>query len=337
LQTIDPGDISQPVLVTGANGFIGQRLVARLLTAGLQVRVMTRSTQKSLALWGQAVEIVAADIADAAAVAGAMQGIGTVFHLAAHVSDWDPGGLKNRAIHAGSRMIFSTAAAAGARTILVSSIAVYGEASGRDICPEDHPYGRPRSPYDHSKQVQETLAWAAVKDEGLKLVVIRPAVVYGPGSKAWVDEAVKSLRAGGPLLIDGGDCNAGLVYVENVIDMLIKAAAAPAALGRTYNACDGLDVSWRRYFTDLACLAGLPPPQSMPLSVARMKAFAYEMTWRLLRMQTRPPLTRGAVDTMVANFRIPIDRARRELGYEPRVAYEEGMAAVSEYMRQTYR
>ncbi len=163
--------------------------------------------------------------------------------------------------------------------------------------------------------------------------IVRPVNVFGPGSGPWVRDVADQLRSGLPTLIAGGDQDAGLTYVDNVAEVLVRAAGHPAAVGRVYNANDAHGVTWRRYFSDLAELIGAPDPRSLPRWTADAMATVCEAIWRASRRKGRPPITHEALNLVGSHHRVPIGRARRELGYEPGVAYAEGLAAVAASLR----
>jgi nucleoside-diphosphate-sugar epimerase len=325
--------VSGPALVTGASGFIGRRLVARLCADGVPLRALVLPGENVVGVLPAAVEIFRGDVTDAVTVCAAARGAGSLFHLAAVVSDWGAEDLHRRVTVEGTSNVLSAVEPA-TRVVLASSVVVYGDALRREVCTEDLPWGRPVGAYSRSKQAQERLAWELAHGRRLALTVVRPSNVYGPGSKPWVHDVVAQLRKGLPSLLSGGAQNAGLCHVDNVVDLLMLAASSPAAAGRAYNACDALDVTWRRYFSDLATMVGAPPPRSIPWVLAKAGATVCEPLWRLARARSRPPLTHEALNLVGSDFRIPIDRARDDLGWAPRVSYEEGMASVAAYLRE---
>jgi nucleoside-diphosphate-sugar epimerase len=324
--------LAQPVVVTGATGFVGRWLVRRLVADGHYVRALVLPDEPVRGLWDGPVEVIRGDVTDRDAVAKTMRHAGTIFHLAARVGDWGDEECFQTVTVGGTENVLSASGAANARIVLTSSSVVYGDRLGREVCDEDHPFGEAPGPYSRAKQDQEALAWMLARDRGLKLTVVRPANVFGAVSGPWVRDAAAVLRRGLPALIDGGGQNAGLCYVENLVDLLLLAASRPEAEGRAYNVCDGSDVTWRRYFSDLAQLLGARPPRSIPLGLAKALAAAAEALWR--RSAARPPLTREAVNIVGAHHRLPIDRAREELGFEPRVTYQEAMRALGKYIRE---
>lgn len=325
--------LAEPVVVTGATGFIGRWLVRRLTAAEYYVRALVLPDEPVAGLWDGPVQVVRGDITDSAVVAQAMRHAGTVFHLAAAVSDWGEASWFQRVTVGGTENVLSAAGVASARIVVVSSYVVYGDQIPRAVCHEDLPFGRPLGPYSRAKQAQETVTWRLAAERDLQVTVVRPANVFGGGCRPWVRDAVAELRRGVPALVDGGDRDAGLCYVENLVDLLLLAAAHPAAVRRVYNACDESGVTWRQYFTDLARLAGARRPRSIPGGLAWAAAGAAEALWRWRRWPGRPPLTREAVNLVGADNQVPIARARAELGFVARVDYPQAMTALGAYLR----
>jgi nucleoside-diphosphate-sugar epimerase len=332
---MEAGDkIAQPVLVTGATGFIGRRVVHKLLQKGIDVKVLALPDEAIPSEWSGKVETVRGSISDPRAVEEAAAGAQTIVHLVAIVTDWGDEKKYWEVTVEGSRLIFEQVVKNQARVVLASSIAVYGDNIHRRSCPEDTPYGKTLGPYSRTKQAQEKLAWDYYKNKNMKLSVVRPANVYGPGSGPWLHDVIDVLQSGSPGLISGGEMNAGLAYVDNVADVLILAASTERAIGRAYNACDGLDVTLRQYFTDIAHMIGLGKPKSLPAPLAVIGAYLMEGVYKLFGIQKRPLITREALNLVGSDNRIPIDRMKNELGYTPQVSYAEGLQRIREYIDQ---
>lgn len=327
--------IPEPILVTGATGFIGRALVARLVAEGYRPRAFVLPGDAVPIEWGDDVEIHTGDVAHRSSVAKALDGVSTAFHLAAFVGDWGRPDDHDRVTVRGTENVLSDAAKRNVRCILASSIVVYGDRIGRDVCDEEHPFGHPLGPYSRSKQAQERIAHRLEETQSLQVTIVRPANVYGPGSVPWVDKAAEALASGLPSLIGDGRLDAGLTYVDNVVDVMVRAAERPATVGRVYNASDENGVTWLRYFTELAEIVGAPPPKKLNRRLASVAATGLDGTWRLLRRRDRPPLTREALNLVGSHHRIPIAKARNELGYEPRVSYKQGMVEVTRYVAQS--
>ena len=167
--------------------------------------------------------------------------------------------------------------------------------------------------------------------------MVRPANVYGPRSGPWLHDVINVLKSGAPGLISGGKMNAGLAYVDNVADILILAGTLEKAVGKAYNACDGMDVTWGEYFTDIAQMIGAKKPKSIPRPLAACGAYILEAIWKFLSIEKRPPVTREALNLIGSDNRIPIERIRKELGYEPKISYVEGLKRIKEYIDKEMR
>ncbi len=321
-------------LVTGATGFIGSSLVKRLRREGHAVRALVLRGDTPDPDWDKDVEIVRGDVAASGDVSRAVAGVDAVFHLAAVVGDWGTETLFRRVTVEGTRNVLAAAAGASARVVLASSIVVYGDRLGRETCVEDTPHGRAYGPYSRAKQVQEILAQEWL-ERGADIRIVRPANVYGAGSRIWVDEVIRLLLKGAPTLVSGGVRDAGLVHVDNVVDILLRAASDLAPSGGVYNACDDLGISWQRYMGDLAAIASAARPRSAPSWLVWTAATMMEPLWRAAGARQRPPLTREAVHLISADIKTPAVKAHEDLGHRCLVDYTTAMAAIPDYAIRT--
>lgn len=328
------GKIAEPVLVTGATGFIGSRVVHKLLQNRVAVKILALPGEIVPVEWTEHTEIVRGSISDPQAVEKAAAGAKTIIHLVAIVTDWGDEKKYWEFTVEGSRLIFEQALKNEARVVLASSIVVYGDKIHSQPCPEETAYGKTFGPYSRTKQAQEKLAWDYYNNKSMKLTVVRPANVYGPRSGPWLHDVINVLKSGSPGLVSGGKMNAGLAYVDNVADILILAGSTAKAIGRAYNAADGADVTWNKYFTDIAAMIGVKNPKSIPRPLASFGAYLFEGIWKLLGIQKRPLITREALNLIGSDNRIPIDRVKKELGYTPQVSYVEGLKRIKEYIEK---
>ncbi len=320
-----------PVLVTGAGGFIGRRLLNRLLAEGSEVVALdVISCPESLAEVKN-LNWVVGDICDAGLLDKTVSSCAMVFHLAAMVGDWGERELHQRVTVEGTRFLFDAAMKHGARVLLASSIVVYGEKLGQGVCHEGLAHGQPFGPYSEAKQAQERLAHAYLQ-RGVDVRTVRPANVYGAGSKPWVEELCAELKKGIPALIGGGNFNAGLVHVDNLVDIMMRAARVTQGRGQIYNAADEEYITWKKYMTDLAKICGAPSPRSIPRVLAESLAGVSEPVYRLLKITQRPPLTREALNLVGSDHRVSVDKAHRELSYKQLTDYQQGIAEVRDYL-----
>jgi nucleoside-diphosphate-sugar epimerase len=316
------------ILITGAAGFIGSHLTSRLLSQNKPIRALALPSEKIPAEWEERVEVVRGDIRNPADVEKAVRGTDLIFHLAAVTLDTGPKELHHAVTVEGTRHIMEAAARHQAKVILASSVTVYGVKIQTDQLDEDLEWGAPAGFYSTHKQLQEKLAREIADTQKVELVVIRPGNVYGPGGLQWVVSALREIQRGTPPIIGGGNGDCGFVYVDNLVDAMLLAAENPNAVGRVYNIADGYGLTWKRYFNDLARAAKAPKPKEIPLWVGRLLANTVEPIWYGLKIKGRPPITYEAFNLVSSNHRFPITRAQKELGYQPRVSYEEAMREI---------
>lgn len=325
------GDEKQTVVVTGGPGFIGRRVVKRFLDRGAQVRSFSLPGEAAPPEWGARAQLLYGDVCNAGDVANAVRGANIVIHLAAVVGV--PGEYERQwaIIAEGTRNVCNAAADNGARVVVASSIAVYGDNIQRHVCREDDGFGAWQGAYGRAKQGQETIALEIAAERGVPTTIIRPANVYGlGGTSAWGDRFIDLIKAtGGAVIGEAERNNAGLVYVENLADAIVLAATADAAVGRIYNVCDEAPVTWRRYTDDLARIAGKPAPPALPLEPLRLAALANEDPARRVGPKDLTVPTLEGLNLVGYDNRFSSERIRRELGWRPRVAYAEAIAAMA--------
>jgi nucleoside-diphosphate-sugar epimerase len=324
------------MLVTGASGFLGGRLVQTLAERGEPVRILARGSSDLRHLSRLQIHIVRGDLGDAAALAEAMRGVRVVYHCAACSTDWAAPSTYLTANVVGTQNVLDAAVRAGSveRFLHVSTTDVYGYP--RLPCDESAPMRDVELPYNRTKIQGEEAVWRAHREHGLPVTVVRPATIYGPRGKDFVVEIASLLRQGMMMLIDGGVARGGFSYVDNVAAAMIAGAASPATVGRAYNLCDETGMTWREYTDALAHALGCNRAWlALPFSAAMALGAAMEAPYRLLKVSKRPLLTRHAVYLLGREQEFPAARAREEFGFVPRISFAEGMARSAEWVRSS--
>lgn len=301
------------VLVTGAGGFIGSRVVHRLASAdGIEVVAGRRDGRPD-----PVATTVRADVTDPGSMRDALAGVDAVVHCAY--------GDATVTVE-GTRTVLAAAADAGvARVVHLSSIAVYGSATGEVT--ENRPYDRQASGYGAWKIAAEEAVLAA----SVPSVCLRPTIVYGPGSELWVDKPLRRLRSGrwgtfGPL--GEGTCNP--VHVDDVA-AAVEAGLRTGATG-AFNVNGTETLTWNDWFRRLAAADGrttLPDVgaartrwrtvAALPLRVAARAVPSYDPPY-LLGVPASSELT---LFGLRATY--PIAAAQAALGWSPRVPLAEGL------------
>ncbi|MGF1466177.1 MAG: NAD-dependent epimerase/dehydratase family protein [Sandaracinaceae bacterium] len=313
------------VAITGIGGFIGRRAAVRFRERGLTVRGLEVDERARAPLLDQGWDVRAGDVTDRSAVRPFVEGADVVLHAAALVREDGPRRLFEHVNVGGTRVVAQACAAAGvARLVHLSSVMVYGF----DYPPavdEEGPFpALLTNPYCATKLKSEGVA-LAVDGDGTGVVVLRPGDVYGPGSEPWVERPIRLMRQGLFVLPDEGQGVINHLHVDNLIDAVFLALEGDV-LSVPINVTDGVATSCREYFTRLAAWAGLPPPPHAPSALLRPAFGALSLGARLLRRE--PAARPAALRYLQRPHAYSIERARRMLGYQPRIDLAQGLAAL---------
>ena len=323
---------SPTALVTGATGFVGGRLAAALAGSGYRVRALTRRGSGLEALERLGVEVVRGDLADPASLRSAAQGASVVFHAAGRVSDWGPREAFLRTNAEGTRNVVAACREAGvARLVHLGSLTVLGLPRDGRVVSEETPTAQPARGdfYTESKLLAERWVVEAHGKGGLATTVVRPGAIWGPGDPNVIPRVARLLRRGAMPLVDGGRNLLGLTHVANLVHGLLLAAESGAAAGRLYHVTDGEEITAREALDAIADALGVRRPRlPLPFGLVLGAAALVEAASRALGRTSPPPVTRYGVRFVSCHARYDVGRARRELGYEPVVAFREGVTSL---------
>ena len=321
--------LGQTVLVTGATGFLGQALVRRLAADGVHVRALARRLERARAIRDlPGVTITLGDIRNEDDMRAAVEGCAVVFHVAAAL-----GGSYDAQYAAnvmGTQTVADVAARAGAgRFVHVSTISVYGYRNREDVTEATLP-DPGADPYHRTKLAAEHTVRAVSRLHGLPYTIIRPSMIYGPGSNAWTAGMFQLARLNPTPLIGSGDGSAYPIYVDDVVDLLATVATHPAAVGETFNCTPDPSPTWREFLGAYARLAGhqsfVRVPVELLLPLAR----------RLGRLAPGNQLA-DVPDVLLLLQRYVtyrMDKARDLLGWQPQVSLDDGIARCAPYLRE---
>lgn len=318
-------------LVSGATGFLGGFLLARLHEKGFRVRALVRRTRDCSGLSGSGIDLCEGDILDRPSLVRAMEGQQLVFHTAGKVSD-----LGNRrefwqANVEGTANVVSACLDVGVKRLVhVSSLTVLGLPRSSRWVDEKTPLARAaRDPYTLSKIAAEKLVRGAHGKNGLETVVIRPGVIWGPGDPTFLPRFIALLRRGRLVLVGGGGNQLALSHVENLSQGIVQAALTPAAAGQVYHLTDGEEITARSAFSALARVLGVAAPRlSLPFAFVYFLAANMELFARWRGAANPPAFSRYGVRLVACDGRYDIGKAQKELGYLPSVTFSQGIAAL---------
>jgi nucleoside-diphosphate-sugar epimerase len=303
------------VLVTGAGGFIGGRLVERLvLECGARVRAQARSPAGTFRLARFPLEIVRGDVTDRAFLAEVVSGCDVVFHCAYGTR----GSQRRRARvnREGTRRLLEASARAGVgRLVHLSTLMVYGRTPDGDLT-EEAPRRRMGEAYADSKRQAEAAALTFARRGTLPVAVLQPTAVYGPYGGVWTARVLDQLRSGRVILVDSGRGLANAVYVDDLVSAMLLAAVEPAAVGEAFLVSGEEPATWQEFYGHFEAM--LEGSRTVPMTAAEARA-----EWR--RQRRAHP---WALSGLLAEVRA--DRGLRERLFETRElrALREAASAV---------
>ncbi len=314
----------QRVLVLGGSGFIGQRVV-RALAAGDWASPV--SVSRHAAAGGGAAHLQF-DATDAAQLRRALDGVGGIVNCIAG---------DNASILDSARVLFAAAADLPQRPRIVhlSSLAVYGDAEG-DL-DETAVSGSHLSPYGAAKLAAERLATPT-----LSLVILRPGIVYGPGSTQWTSRIARFLEAhrlGDLGRIGDGYCN--LVYVDDTVEAIVRALRLPGIEGRIFNLSLPQPPTWNEYLIRYAKALGAVPVTRVTKRSLRVQTKLLAPPQKILELvigKVSPQLARRLPEAMPPSLvrlfsqeiRMKVDAAEQALGMRW-TALDEGLIAAAQW------
>lgn len=323
--------MAETAFVTGGSGFIGGRLIERLVDEGVNVRALARSEESAQRVAALGAEPAHGDIADPRSVAEAALGAKVAFHLAARLGEWGPWEEFERGNVTGTLNALAACAGTGVRRFVHCGTEAALMAGEPLVQVDETAPLRPdsRAPYPATKAKAEQVVRDANR-EGIETVVVRPRFVWGRGDTTLLPEMVATVEAGRWAWIGGGRNLTETTHVDNVVEGLLL-AAEKGAPGEAYFVTDGEPVVFREFVTALFETQGVEAPdRTIPAWAAVPLARVCEAAWRLLPLRGEPPMTTFRAWILTQECTIEIAKARRELGYTPIVTQAQGLAELHE-------
>ena len=326
---------NQKILITGVTGFIGRHVAQRLLREKRgTVRGLARDPAKARDVSGLAsagLELSVGDLRDFASLQRAVQGCSVVINGAAQVASVAERRTFEESNVMGTENLLRASAAAGVRRFVhLSSVAVFGLAISGEV-DDQSPRSHSGDPYCDTKLDSEEIVLRYHREGRIPVTVLRPSIVYGPGSIHWTVIPLKRIKKGKMFVLDGGRGNLNYVYVDNLVDAILLAAEDDRALGEAFIVNDGV-TTWRRYCDAYAHMAGSKPVPSIPLWRAKLWLHYRNLLAALRGEAYRiPPNGLGFLVTRAVFRQTHIEQT---LGHRSRVNMEEGLQRTEAWCRQ---
>jgi nucleoside-diphosphate-sugar epimerase len=320
------------VALTGASGYTGGRLLEALRARGDEVAVLVRPASVSETLRSRASRVVEGSLGDAGAASRLVEGVDAVLHVAAvYRTAGHPDSYYREVNVVGTERLLEAAARSGVRRFVhTSTVGVHGHVE-RPPADENAPFA-PGDIYQETKAEAEALALDFHRRRGLPVAVVRPGAIYGPGETRFL-KLFRAIARGRYAIVGSGRTFYHPVFIDDLVAGFLLALERPEAVGESFLICGPSYVSQ----ADLAALiakhtGGRVLPFRIP---ARPLQWAGDLVEAIcVPLGLEPPLHRRRVDFWTKSRAFTIEKARRLLGYDPKVDLDEGIARTAAWYRE---
>jgi nucleoside-diphosphate-sugar epimerase len=322
----DESDVNGLTLVTGATGFTGSHLVRALAADGQAVRVLARSAARAREALPEGVEIIEGDLTDPVAVARAVEGTRTVYHIAAMYRQAKHRDADYARVHVdATRLLLEAACDDGVeRFVHCSTVGVHGHVASPPAG-EEAPFG-PGDVYQRTKLDGELLARSYHGRRGLAVTVARPTAIYGPGDQRLL-KLFRMIARRRFVVLGRGDIFYHMVHVDDLVRGLRLLGTHPRAPGEVFI------LGGERYYTLREIAALIAEAEGVPAPWLRLPARPFQIAGTIcekvcIPLGIEPPIHRRRVDFYTKSRAFTIEKAVRLLGYHPLVNLRDGIEST---------
>jgi dihydroflavonol-4-reductase len=324
--------MSMRVALTGASGYTGGRLLEALRARGDEVAVLVRPESLTERIRSRATRVVEGRLGDAAAAGRLVEGMDAIVHVAAvYRTAGHPDSYYREVNVVGTERLLQAAAAAGLRRFVhTSTVGVHGHVE-QPPADENAPIA-PGDIYQATKAEAEALALDFHRRRGLPVAVVRPGAIYGPGETRFL-KLFRAIARGRYAIVGTGRTFYHPVYIDDLVAGFLLALDRPEAVGEAFLVCGPSYVSQSALAALIAKHTG---GRVLPFRIpARPLQWAGDVVEAVcVPLGLEPPLHRRRVDFWTKSRAFTIDKARRLLGYEPKVDLDEGIARTAAWYRE---
>lgn len=325
--------MQEPVLVTGATGFTGGHLAKRLAHDGYRVRALVRDVNRARHLEACGVELVEGDLLDPKTLPHALEGVHTVYHIAAL---YRPENVTRKDMFdvnlEGTRHILDASVEAGvARFVHCSTIGVHGDVKQMPAT-EEAPYS-PGDYYQESKTAGEELAIEYMNSGKLPISIFRPGGIYGPGDDRFL-KVFKLVRDGKFIMFGSGNIAYQVIYVEDLVEGIILCGTKDEAVGEIFILTGDEPTTIRTLVDTMADVLEVPRPKITIPFVTPIYLLGWAMEIVFKPLGINPPIYRRRVDFFRKNRSFSIDKAKRVLGFQPRIEMRAGLKTTADWYKE---
>lgn len=318
------------ILVTGTTGLLGGHLLRELQQRGEQIRALVLPVENADKLLAQGVEVVRGDVTDASTLAPAVKDVEIVVHLAGMMGVWRPIADYRAVNVAGTENLYRAAQQAGVRRFVhTSSHTVYGLGHGRFLTEED-PLRPDPDPYSITKAEGDRLVRRLMYNSKLETVILRPGTFFGPGDRLHFGRMAERIKQGKGVIVGRGDNALPFCYVTDIVQGFLLATYHAKAPGQVYNITNDRPLTQQAMFNAIAdAVGGQRPTRHLPYLPIYYGGIVAEQIAAI--SHGKPFVTRLGAMMFGTDNRHSVGKARRELGYEPKVDLLEGVKLAAEW------
>jgi nucleoside-diphosphate-sugar epimerase len=320
------------VLITGATGLLGGHLIKELQQRNEHIRALVLPVENADKLTAQGVEVVRGDITDPSTLGPAVQGVDLIFHLAGMMGVWRPLSDYRLVNVTGSEYLYKAAQKAGVRRFVhTSSHTVYGLGHGRYM-KETDPLRPDPDPYSITKAEGDRLIRRLMLTSEMETVILRPGTFFGPGDHLHFGRMAQKVKDGKGLILGRGDNALPFCYVTDVVQGYMLAGYHEKAPGNVYNITNDRPLTQQEMFDAIAdAVGGKRPTLHLPYLPVYWGATVAENLYKLAHLKMKPPATQLGALMFGSDNKHSVEKARKELGYEPKVPLREGIKLAAEW------
>jgi nucleoside-diphosphate-sugar epimerase len=314
------------VFITGASGFIGRTIATTLRARGDDVAGMDIVADPDA-------NVVAGDVSTPGAWQDHAAGCNLVIHTAAIVSNAEDIETQWRVSTIGTRNALDAAVRGGATRFLhLSSVRAFSDTGFPDGVTEAFPVRPDGNPYVDTKIACEQVVLQAHGAGEIAATIVRPGDVYGPGSRPWTVLPVEMIKSNRFVLPAMGKGIFSPVYVDDLVDGIILAAEHPDGAGQVFTISGGTGVPCNEFFGHYYRMLGKQRPIVVPTSVAIAVTAAVATAAKLVGIKTE--INPISMRYFARTGTYSIEKARRVLGYEPKIDLDEGMVRTQKWLAE---
>lgn len=314
------------IFVTGASGFVGGA-ITESLAKDHRVLAMARSDKSARVIDSLGAHSVMGDLESVEAEQ--LSGVDVVIHCAARAEDWGKYEWFYRANVSGTQALLRAAQAAGVKRFIHmgTEAAVFTGTHLNNIDESvplaiDSPY-----PYSRTKALAEQAVLSANTNDFVTLS-LRPRLVWGPGDQSVLPTILEMIEKGAFAWIDEGRFLTSTTYIGNLVEA-VRLALVNGSGGEAYFITDGENNTLRQFFSRLISFSGVEvPDKNAPAWLVRASALVVDGLWRVLRLDSKPPISRMAAAMMSSNCTLNTAKAEKGLGYRPVLSVDQGLALL---------